>query len=538
MSKFNLIEEPWIPCLTADNKMLEFNLFDVLTKAHEIKEIVDNSPLVVVSLHRLLLAILHRNFGPKNFEEWKDLWRKGSWDEEKLKTYFDKWKERFNLFDDERPFYQYPKVAKKGGEEADIEPLELLMQEKAAGANATLFDHSFEANPKSYVPSIAARYLIARQAFSIGFGRSYPFYLSDSSIIRGITVLALGNNLFETLTLNLIVYYRNKPIQIQEDDEGNSLDKPVWERLELVQAGEKDSQGTSPLGYLDYLTWQSRRIKLIPDSDLQSIPFCQLQQNFKFANAEIFDPFKSYQIDQKDGWSALSLVPDKALWRDSHTLFQQSKSTSKQAEVFNHLAKIGRDIDGGEIEGNKTYAFSVFGMATEKGKAASVIIWTQERLPLPLDYLNDSNLLEQLNTAIQFSEEIAREVLKSSLNKLAWELQPDIAGKERGEKARKMADGFTAMPIFWSSLEVKFKKLLVELPSEKEKALSEWFSFVNEMAKYAFDKTANSLSGSAAEQKAIVKAENSFYYERRKILNNNSIYREFLSDDKTKKGEV
>ena len=176
MSKFNLIEEPWIPCLMIkSNEIREFGLRDVLLKASEIKEIVDNSPFVTVSLHRLLLAILHRNFGPKNFDTWKDIWRKGKWDEQTLNAYFAQWKERFNLFDDERPFYQYTKVDKKGGKEAEIAPLSLLMQEQASGNNATLFNHSSKAIPQEYSPAVAARYLVARQAFSFGGGVSSPF---------------------------------------------------------------------------------------------------------------------------------------------------------------------------------------------------------------------------------------------------------------------------------------------------------------------------------------------------------------------------
>ena len=40
MNKFNLIEEPWIPCLMLkNNETKDLSLFEVLSKAHEIKEI-------------------------------------------------------------------------------------------------------------------------------------------------------------------------------------------------------------------------------------------------------------------------------------------------------------------------------------------------------------------------------------------------------------------------------------------------------------------------------------------------------------------
>ena len=534
MNKFNLIEEPWIPCLMLNGKYEEFNLLDVFAKAHEIKEINDGSPLVVVSLHRLLLAILHRNFGPKSFADWKHLWREGSWDVGKLQTYFEKWNNRFNLFDDERPFYQYPQVKKKDNQEADIAPLEVLMQEKAAGNNATLFDHSFSANPAKYSPSVAVRSLISRQVFSFAGGNCYPFNFANATLVSGFSVLAVGNNLFETLALNLVIYHRDKPMPIQVDDEG-SLDKPFWERETLTQAAESDKDGILPFGYLDYLTWQSRRIKLIPGENFQTVQSCQLQQNYKLKEStNLFDPFKVY-VKGDNGFYPKNLNEDKSLWRDSHTLFQQTNSIEGRSSLFSHLANIARQIADEEITGQKNYSFAIFGVINDK---ANVKLWIQESLPLPLVYLNDNDLLNNLETAIKFAEDIARNVLKSSLNKLAWELQPNIAGKERSAKARAIADTFLSMPLYWSSLEIRFHKLLLKLPSGKDEALREWFGFIDKTAKDAFDKMANTLSGSAIEQKAMVEGKKAFHCERKKLLKENSTYQEFLPDYKTKGGSA
>ena len=111
MPSFNLVSEPWIPCVTAQG-VREFSLREVLAQAHTIKELSDDSPLVTVALHRLLLAILHRNFGPASFDEWKELWRASKWDEAKLNQYFEQWQHRFDLFDKDRPFYQVQRMTK------------------------------------------------------------------------------------------------------------------------------------------------------------------------------------------------------------------------------------------------------------------------------------------------------------------------------------------------------------------------------------------------------------------------------------------
>ena len=68
---FNLIDGEWIPCIMLDGTTREFGLLETLARAHEVEEVFDPSPLITASLHRLLLAILHRNFGPASIQEWR-----------------------------------------------------------------------------------------------------------------------------------------------------------------------------------------------------------------------------------------------------------------------------------------------------------------------------------------------------------------------------------------------------------------------------------------------------------------------------------
>lgn len=83
--EFNLVDKKWIPCLMLkDSRAEELSLRETLIDAHKISEVFDNSPLVTVSLHRLLLAILHRNFGPASFGKWRELWKEKKWNAEKL----------------------------------------------------------------------------------------------------------------------------------------------------------------------------------------------------------------------------------------------------------------------------------------------------------------------------------------------------------------------------------------------------------------------------------------------------------------------
>lgn len=138
MISYNLVDRPWIPCRMADGAgPVLLGLQDVLLRASEIREISAESPVVTASLHRLLLAILHRNFGPSGAREWANLWEAGRFETARIVEYLARWRSRFDLFDEVRPFYQCASLSK-----ADKKPIAQMAPELASGNNATLFDHS------------------------------------------------------------------------------------------------------------------------------------------------------------------------------------------------------------------------------------------------------------------------------------------------------------------------------------------------------------------------------------------------------------
>ena len=113
MSRFNLIDEKWIPVRFPDGSRAELGIRDALLRAKEIAAIEDASPLVVASLHRLLLAILYRAWeGPTDVDQAKVLFRAGL-PSDKITQYLDKWRNRFWLSDEQYPFYQVPSYEPK-----------------------------------------------------------------------------------------------------------------------------------------------------------------------------------------------------------------------------------------------------------------------------------------------------------------------------------------------------------------------------------------------------------------------------------------
>lgn len=516
MRSFNLVKEKWIPCIMLDDKPDETGLLEALTRAHKIREIFDPSPVVTVSLHRLLLAILHRNFGPANLEEWKILWSKGKWDDKKLSEYFVRWESRFDLFDRERPFYQSPELPA-----AEKHPILHLAMDVSSGNNATLFDHSRDAEPQAVAPGVAARYVVSTQSFSIGFGKSYPFYFSDSPLIRGMTTLAVGTTLFETLALNLIVYNSNRPFPWTGED------LPIWERDELPQP---DKDGSPVSGYLDYLTWQSRRIHLFHEDESGKVRYCQIQQNLKLPDELPLDPFKCFTRDEKRGYIPLSIRRDRALWRDSHTLFQTTDATHKRPELLNFVSKIEGERSEGNLEAATAYRLAAIGLTTEAGKAASVLLWRHERLPLPLKYLHDEYLLASLKDALDIAEKAGQQLSWSSwyLSKLLITGDVQNVNKQQQVEISNFQKHLGIDTPYWSQLGIVFPRLLTELAEDITiqgedifygvETIPRWAGEVRRAALAAFDEAVSGLDRSARMLKAVTLADVRFRSKLNSIL--------------------
>src|SRR5262249_29849705 len=151
------------------------------------------------ALHRLLLAILHRNFGPGSVKKWQQLWEAGSFPAGALGDYFARWRDRFDLFGTDRPVFQDPAFRAK-----TLSGVNRLVRELSRGHNDPLFDHTFEDPPPLLTAAEVARALIAEQAFAVGGGNSDLGYTTSAPLVGGVVVLVRGDNLFETLMLNLV----------------------------------------------------------------------------------------------------------------------------------------------------------------------------------------------------------------------------------------------------------------------------------------------------------------------------------------------
>jgi CRISPR system Cascade subunit CasA len=413
MPSFNLLDEKWIPCVMSGGEARELSLRDALIGADQARELFDASPLVTAALHRLLLAVLWRVFPLRSLAEWKTLWQAKRFDAAKLDAYFDRWRERFDLLHPEKPFYQLGDLAL-----SRRTPLKRLGWEFAAGNNGTLFDHSSDDDRPAIEPNVVARWVVATHCFAASAGKSETIHTKDSPWSRGAAILMQGDSLFETLSLNLLNLIRT-------DFPQSGDDLPAWEKEKIWQP----QHDQTPDGMLEYLTWQSRAIRLLPNEsgDLRECHFAQgraIREDFKL------EPTYAYKRDQKLGLLVWQFAEDRALWRDSHALFNLSNDAPFQIpQALHHLAKLLRES---ALDRRRLYRLQILGQCLESGQP-TIHFWRNERLPLSADYLNEKPLLDKLRGAITISEKIA-EVLQSGVYSLARALLQFIADRQPDKK--------------------------------------------------------------------------------------------------------
>ena len=445
LATFNLIDEPWIPCTMLDGTPRSLGLRETLTQAQDVGELGGDSPLEVAALHRLLLAVLHRNFDIGEEQQWGALWENGAFDSGVIDDYFERWRDRFNLFDEDRPFYQVASLDLTKG----CSSARLSFQ---PDNGATLFTHVITADPPSLTPPESARLLIGFMAFDVGGRKSDPPGISADAapLNKGAVVLAKGNTLFETLMLNLCRYapHDEDPWAFNRDH-----DIPAWERDE-----ETCPEDRIPTGYIDLLTWQSRRIRLQPviEGDGSTVvrnvvimKGSQIHHTFTPRGKETMQAFRSNPRAKgtEDPYPAVRLTEDRALWRDSHALMSSAQTESTQPKTLKWLADLATE---GIIPYSRVIPVDVFGLRNTQAK---VHFWRHEQLPLSLAYLKDKQLADTLREALDLTE------------KMAVSLRRVIQGMAEVED---LAMHLGAERSYWSRLEEPFKQLLVELPSGKD----------------------------------------------------------------------
>lgn len=343
-TEFNLIDEPWIRVMDKNCEIEEVSLTDAIVNAHNYKSLKGELPTQDVAVMRLILAVLHTVFS--RFDEdgnesqleddeedaedrWKSYWENESFSEKTVKEYLEKWHERFWLFHPERPFFQVANL--KIGTDYDASKLN---GEVSESSNKIRLFSSYSGEEKEFLNySQAARWLLYLNAYDdtsskpTTEGKKKAGGSLPSPGIGWLGKLGLiyieGNNLFETLMLNLAVI-NNDIVQYKQN--------PIWEH-EFVSSEER-TEIVCPDNLAELYTIQSRRI-LLNRTEKGVVSYKLLGGDFFEKENAFSEPMTVWRVPKGDSKSDDKSTPKrhdstKQLWRNFSSFYSLKLSDERK----------------------------------------------------------------------------------------------------------------------------------------------------------------------------------------------------------------
>jgi len=481
---FNLTQAPWIPVVSHDWQYKEVSLIELFETWGELREIQADNPPTTLAIYRLLLAILHRTHtGPRDEEHWEEIQDD---DGKAAIVYLQKWHDRFDLLHPDRPFMQdIGLTSEMAGE---------IYQSYALHGNntSTVFCHEHQWSGDTLAISAAARLVLRLHLFDVG-GRKTGSAISAGVIptMDAANVLVRGKTLQETLLLNLMQYDgEEKPCIVRGED------LPTWER-EPKPANER-----IPAGYIDYLTYEWRRVRLFVEGD-QAVRVAvhagdRLPKTISPSGYECGIAYTK-SLKKPGEIYTVRLNLSRSLWRDS-AAFLQSSDAGNCPRIIGWMAELHHEklIDN-------YINLQVLGLTVDNAKPLG---WTSEQLSAPIAYFKEKPLWQKLVDALRVTEDhqqVFRSFKSSPYHALAEALKNNDAGS-----FAKSLDGESR---YWATLDRAFQPFLNQLAENKtvdgdgtsygRQAIPEWEKTVQDAARKAFTESIASIRNYEARAKAL-----------------------------------
>ena len=395
---FNLIDSPWIPVLDRQGRLEDVSLLDCLARGDEFIQIVGEVPTQVFAIQRLVLAVLHRAVqGPEDMAEWQEM--RADWPAvvDAVGEYLSSFRERFYLLHPTSPFYQ---VADLRSAKNETSGLEKLIIDVPNGAPFFTTRIGSGLNRISFPE--AARWLVHVHAFDpsgiktgavgdprVKGGRGYPIGTGWAGRLGGVS--AIGATLSETWQLNLIA-----PALVAITSGPN--DRPPWERPQLTEKVEVGGTRPEPAGMVDLYTWQSRRIRLVADTE--GVTGVVLAQGDPMSphNRHDTEPMTAWRYSDpqtkkfgRDVYMPNEHDPERSMWRGLAALlpYAEAETTSKGVPrrlppaLVRWLSEV-RDADA--VDGQRVVRLRATGM-TYGPQSATAEAMVDDMLALPMSLL-------------------------------------------------------------------------------------------------------------------------------------------------------
>jgi CRISPR system Cascade subunit CasA len=530
MSKYNLIDEKWIPVRDLAGNRKEIGILETLIDAEHISVVEDPSPLVTAALHRFLLAVLYRALeGPCDIDEAKKYFKEGL-PKDKIRRYLEKLWSRFFIFDEKYPFGQIPNFTPKTWRSWTA-----IAAEHNADNAKVLFDHMDVSASGSISCAAAARWLLATQTFAVSTGKSELSHTGTSPSAGAIMAIPIGRTLEDTLFFCLVPQNR----EIMQSD------LPFWEKepesLEYLKnaikvrdkkTGKEKARAVErkAIGIVDVYSWRGRSVRF-KNNNTDRITCIAFASGVGYdENSGVIDPMLAYSIvDVKDQGTKETTkkkvtvhLGARGIWRDFDSLLPDD--TQLAPTVIDNMIALTRSFpekmaDSVMVLGQKYYP-----------PRPNIAFWRMERFTLPKAMRSDRYIRGEIHSYLEEAED-GNKSLYSACANYAQALLSRGDRKPEKNDVSNFIEQMPSLPHYWSILETKFHEILREytLARNPDDIHHDWLVAVRDALAAAWKLHQNSVAGGDAWAiRAMVKAD--AIIERIKV--------ELSRDIQSLKGEV
>ncbi|MFE7128871.1 type I-E CRISPR-associated protein Cse1/CasA [Streptomyces sp. NPDC057617] len=472
---FDLLSEPWLPMVDNGGEPVEVGLRLVLLEAGAFRRLAGETPTVTAALYRLVLALIHRVYGPASPDEWALLW-----DEHEglpagpLDEYIARHPGAFDLLHPEVPFLQCPhlKITAPG-------TVGKIVAFRATGSNRTLFDHTTADDRLTLSLAEAARWMVTTLAYDTsGTKQSFTTVRTSEGGLanRFGTALIEGKTFHETLLLNAALYNPDAELPLGT----TAQDRPAWE----ASPPEPEPDERPPYGWTDLLTWPSRRILLHTrqENDATLVDGVVLTPGTRLTadldRVELMAGFRRPWLkgNQQGRMQPVALDELRGIWRHSQDLLLSSdrrwwntfqaklrdrgllpaeEPKRQRPAALDHIADLVVD---GLIPEETVYTLRVFGQRLGD-KGGDTYFWQEESMPAPVALLRAENA--RIGYLIGYAVSLADD-LGEALAMMQRDYHTTFHG-DRPAKGRRQGTPVEVVTGYWPRLTVPFADLLREL---------------------------------------------------------------------------
>ena len=501
---FNLWYEDWIGVEQKDGKVIRASIEKVLTSSDKFISLYDPSPLVIVGIHRLLVAILQASLQPKSNSDLENIWTSDCFPSEKITEFGAKFANRFDLFSETLPFMQSVDLSLIPSKGYTRKTIAYLLPEIPAGTAVTHFSHCAD-DDHIFCPACAAAGIVTLPAFATSGGAGIKPSING---VPPLYIIPGGETLKKILSASLL-----QPV-FQPSKIPLSNDLAWWNRDPIINRSSEVYQ----VGYLHSLTFAARRLRLHPQLVNTSCTRCGSQTQWGVSTmvfemgewrnndaAPWFDPFAAYRLPDNDDKKPYPIRPSegKDTWREFSGLFlHRTEITNKKKtirpRVLDQIADLFSDEPDNKDTDQRKLTFRCIGMRTDM--KAKVFEWIDANFEIPIHLLKDQVLAgQEFDRAIQFADDCGG-ILTNVFNRTF---------NERSKNSSRFSHDRTSLhDTYWKMLAAPFRQFILKIdvanPTQYQK---DWAENVVKIARNVFKETMERMPDDASNLRRRVEAE-------------------------------